>query len=254
MVGVRRFGSGPPLVALHGFTLTGEQFASAASILGRTIIAPDLPGHGRSVDASTGLADVIDLVASIVASVESPVPVIGYSQGARLALMTALDQPVGISALVLISANAGIEDSYERTARTQSDAEMASRLTTMTIDEFLDAWTSTGLTSTTHLSARERDADMAIRRQNSPHGLARASRGYGQGAQPSLWQRLGELPMPVLVMSGSQDEKYSTIAERMANAIPDAERVTIDHAGHNPLLDAPAEAYGAVSGFLDRRS
>jgi 2-succinyl-6-hydroxy-2,4-cyclohexadiene-1-carboxylate synthase len=252
VIGVRRFGSGPPLVALHGFSFTGEQFASAGSLLGRTIIAPDLPGHGRSVDAPTQLPAVIDLVASTIDSIGYPVPVLGYSQGARIALMTALDRPDGISALVLVSANAGLKDSGERTARARSDAELAARISTMTIDEFLDTWTATGITSTEQLSSEDRDADRTIRRQNSPDGLASAVMGYGQGAQPSLWHRLADLAIPVLIMSGDGDEKYTLLAEAMTALIPDVEQVTIDGAGHNPLLDMPDQAYGAISDFLDR--
>jgi 2-succinyl-6-hydroxy-2,4-cyclohexadiene-1-carboxylate synthase len=252
MTEVRRFGSGPPVIALHGFSLTGEQFATASSLLGRTIIAPDLPGHGRSVDASTLLPDVLHLVATIIDSVGFPVPVIGYSQGGRVALMTALDHPVGISALVLISANAGVEDSKERVARRQSDNEMARRISTNTIDDFIDAWTSTGITSTRHLPAEDRDADRVVRRQNVPTGLARAVTGYGQGTQPSVWHRLTTLAMPVLIMSGDNDTKYTLLADAMAARIPDVERVTVDDAGHNPLADTPGQAYGAISDFLDR--
>ena len=252
MIGVRRFGSGPPLVALHGFTLTGEQFASAGSFLRHTIIAPDLPGHGRNVDAPSHLTDVIEFVASTIEAVGRPVPVVGYSQGGRLALITALDRPEGISALVLISATAGIKDADERALRAHSDREMASQLATMTIDGFLDRWTSTGLTSTEHLEAEAYERDRSIRRQNSTHGLASALIGYGQGAQASLWHELEALPMPVLVMSGGRDEKYSFIADAMAREIPDAERVTLGGAGHNPLLDTPDQAYGAISDFLHR--
>lgn len=252
MVGVRRFGSGPPLIALHGFTFTGDQFASAGTMLGRTVIAPDLPGHGRSAEVSTRLTDVIDVVTSVVASVGAPVPVAGYSQGARLALMTALDQSADISALVLISANAGIEDSHERARRATSDTELASRISSMPIDDFLDAWTNGGITSTTHLPSEDRRADMAVRRQNSSRGLAKAVIGYGQGAQPSFWHRLTDLTMPVLVISGDRDEKYSAIAERMAGVIPQSEVLAVADAGHNPLADSPTRTYGAISDFLDR--
>ena len=253
MIGARRFGNGPPLVALHGFTLTGEQFASAGSFLGHTVIAPDLPGHGRNVDARTHLTDVIEFVASTVDFLGQPVPVIGYSQGGRLALATALDRPDRMSALVLISAGPGIEDAGEREVRARSDARLAARLATSSIDEFLDTWTSTGITSTEHLSLADRDADRVIRHQNSPHGLARAVVGYGQGTQPSMWHLLHNLTMPVLVISGGRDEKYSHIADAMANKIADVKRLTIDDAGHNPLLDAPEQAYAAISDFIDRR-
>ncbi|MCL1587111.1 MAG: alpha/beta fold hydrolase [Actinomycetia bacterium] len=254
MVAVRRFGNGPPLIGLHGFTFTGEQFASVADQLHRTVFAPDLPGHGRSVNVSTQLDDVIDAIESTIASFEEPVPLLGYSQGGRLALLTALCQPEGISALVLISANAGIEDTNERASRTESDARLAEKISNMTIDEFLDTWTATGITSTSQLSDKDRGADRAIRRENSPIGLANALIGYGQGAQPSLWTKLDRLAMPVLIMSGGRDEKYSTIADKMMSSIPDGERVTVVHAGHNPLLDEPAEAHQAISDFLDRHS
>jgi 2-succinyl-6-hydroxy-2,4-cyclohexadiene-1-carboxylate synthase len=253
VIGVRRFGSGPPLVALHGFTLTGEQFAPAAARLGRTIIALDLPGHGRSTDAPTTLSNVIDLVASTVESIGYPVPVVGYSQGARIALMTALDRPAGVSTLVLVSANAGLKDATVRDARARSDAEMAERLSKQPLDDFLDTWTSTGITATKHLSGEDRAVDMAIRRQNTSDGLAGALIGYGQGAQPSLWHRLAELSIPVLVMSGDGDEKYGRLADAIADTVSDAERVTIVGAGHNPLLDQPDQAYSAISEFLDRR-
>lgn len=252
MIGVRRFGSGPPLVALHGFTLTGEQFASASSLLGHTVIAPDLPGHGRNAAASTRLTDVIDLVASVVASVGAPVPVMGYSQGARIALLTALDRPTGMSGLVLVSANAGIDDTHERSARARSDTRLASHISSVKIDEFLDTWTTNGITSTTHLSVENRRADKEMRRQNSPRGLARAMIGYGQGTQPSVWHRLTDITMPVLLISGRRDEKYSAIAQQMGAIIPDAEILELDGAGHNPLSDTPDQAYGAISEFLDR--
>jgi 2-succinyl-6-hydroxy-2,4-cyclohexadiene-1-carboxylate synthase len=252
MLSVRRSGTGPPVVALHGFTLTGGQFAPAARRLGRTVIAPDLPGHGGSVDVSTAIGDTIESVASLITSIGGSVALIGYSQGARLALMTALDRPENISALVLVSANAGVEDPVQRRARAHADAEVAARLAAMTLDDFLDDWTSDGITSTRHLSESDAAADREMRLGNTAAGLADAITGYGQGAQPSLWHRLGDLTMPTLVMSGSRDRTYCEIARRLTDGIPRAESATIGHAGHNPLLDAPDDAYGVISGFLDR--
>ena len=124
----------------------------------------------------------------------------------------------------------------------------------MSIDDFLDTWTSTGITSTEHLSLADRGADRVIRRQNSPRGLASAVVGYGQGAQPSMWHLLHRLAIPVLVMSGGRDEKYSLIADAMAGEIADVERVTIDDAGHNPLLDVQEQTYATISDFIERRS
>jgi len=251
---VRQYGSGPPVVALHGFTLTGEQFAPAASMLGRTVVAPDLPGHGAYARASTDLDRVIDAIATTIGSIGMPVPLLGYSQGGRLALLAALDRPAGISALILVSASPGIENVEERSRRAIADEAMAAHIRQAGVRSFLDSWTSTGVTSTLHLDPSTRETDQAMRLRNTADGLARALTGFGQGAQPSVWRRLSELSLPVLLVTGSKDAKYTAIADDMATLIDGAEHVVIDDAGHNPLADAPEQTYGAVSGFLDRHS
>ena len=105
-----------------------------------------------------------------------------------------------------------------------------------------------------HLTDEYRTWDRAIRSENSATGIASALRGYGQGAQPSVWDAIEFLTMPVLLVSGQNDKKYTSIGEQMADLIPDAELVVIDDAGHNPLADQPGAAYGVVSAFLDRNS
>ena len=61
---------------------------------------------------------------------------------------------------------------------------------------------------------RARSAVHADRLRNTPAGLARALRGLGTGALPSLWERLGELTMPVTLIVGERDAKFRAIAER----------------------------------------
>ncbi len=48
---VERRGRGPALVLLHGFTGSGRSLAGVASAFEQEFetLAPDLPGHGRSV-------------------------------------------------------------------------------------------------------------------------------------------------------------------------------------------------------------
>lgn len=254
MLAVRRFGSGAPVVALHGFTLTGEQFATADSWIRRTVVAPDLPGHGESRHAPTPIDEVVDEVAEVVNSVGEAVPLVGYSQGGRIALMNAVRNPDDISALVLLSTTAGIEDDDQRGARAADDARLAATILSTELDDFLDSWTSKGITSTSYLTNAESLADRKLRSENSTSGLADALIGYGQGAQAPVWDSLNALTMPVLIMTGSRDRKYCDIAERMASRIPHAESLVVKGAGHNPLLEAPEVAYAAISDFLDRHS
>ena len=52
-------------------------------------------------------------------------------------------------------------------------------------------------------------------------GLASSLRLAGTGTQEPLWDRLGELTMPVLVVSGGLDERFTGAAHRLSDAIGD---------------------------------
>jgi 2-succinyl-6-hydroxy-2,4-cyclohexadiene-1-carboxylate synthase len=64
-------------------------------------------------------------------------------------------------------------------------------------------------------------------------------RVLGQGVQPSNWERLGGLRMPVLLIVGERDTKYVEIAQRMADAIPRARVEVVPGAGHACHLEQP---------------
>ena len=253
MLGLRAGGAGPPLIALHGFTHTGAQFDDLVPHLGRSVIALDLPGHGRSADRPTDMASVVDDVADTVRSlVDGPVPLLGYSQGARVCFGVAAEHPDLVATLVVVSGTPGIADERVRTERAYTDRVLAGRIREMGIDAFLDEWTGSGLTSTTHRSADRRAADRTRRLENTADGLARALIGYGQGASPSRWDALDGMPMPVLLLTGQRDSAYTEIARATANRLPASELTVIADAGHDPIGDRPDEVVRLVSGFLDR--
>jgi 2-succinyl-6-hydroxy-2,4-cyclohexadiene-1-carboxylate synthase len=82
-------------------------------------------------------------------------------------------------------------------------------------------------------------------------GLARALRGLGTGALASVWDRLGELTVPVALVVGERDEKFRGIATRMAAGLPRAQVVVVPGAGHAVHLEAPdavAEVIEAMAG------
>lgn len=169
-----------------------------------------------------------------------------------MALLVALADPASINSLVLVSATAGIQGTKERTLRRTRDAKTAADLRSSGIETFVDDWTSRPLTSTAGLGPEVRSTDRALRLSNTAEGLARALEGYGQGAQPDVWEELHRLSTPTLLITGERDATYSDIAHRMASEIPVAEVVVVPDASHNPLRDAPTPTYGAISRFLDR--
>jgi len=68
----------------------------------------------------------------------------------------------------------------------------------------------------------------------------------------NVMDRLGEIHVPTLVLVGANDmmtpPKYAGF---LAKGIKGAKLVTIEGAGHSPMLDKPAEVAAAIQPFLD---
>src|SRR5258708_6321751 len=58
--------------------------------------------------------------------------------------------------------------------------------------------------------------------RNRPDGVAAALRGIGTGEMQPLWERLGELTMPVTIVVGERDLKFHSPGRRMAELFPQA--------------------------------
>src|SRR5437588_865441 len=86
--------------------------------------------------------------------------------------------------------------------------------------------------------ARHPGARRRVGRRSTPSGLARALRGLGTGALPSLWDRLGKLTVPVTLVVGERDQKFRQIAQLMAPAIAKSEVMVVPGAGHAVHLEA----------------
>lgn len=248
---VRVFGAGKPVVALHGFTLTGAQFAPLA---GSTlhIEAPDLPGHGGTTLAPVDIPTTVAALGDCLKRSESPVALLGYSQGGRMALLTALEYPHLVDRLILMSASPGIRDQASRASRRRRDAALADRIESIGLAGFLDEWLDGPIAGTAHLDQATRMRDRAVREENTAEGLAVALRGLGQGAQPYVGDRIGGLPMPLLTVSGRSDGTYDRLASEMAAWAPDGRHVAIPDAGHNVVLERPDAVRDLVSDFLQR--
>jgi len=237
---------GETLVLLHGFAGTGRGWDPVIGELGReryTALAPDLRGHGSRAGARPVTFEAI--TADVLADAPERFALGGYSMGGRIALGIALAVPQRISRLVLVATTAGIEDAGERAARRAADARLADAIEGEGIDAFADRWLAQPLFAGDDEPAQQRArADIA---RNETGGLAAALRGVGTGAMTPLWSRLGELTMPVLVLAGERDVKFTAIGERLTAAIPGAELVIVPGAGHALPRAAPAPVARAIN-------
>jgi 2-succinyl-6-hydroxy-2,4-cyclohexadiene-1-carboxylate synthase len=231
---------GRALVLLHGFTQTGASWDGVRAALEpqryRPVLAPDLRGHGGAGHARPAGFDAV--LADIAALPAPRFTLAGYSLGGRLALLFALAHPDRVERLVLIGATAGLADPAERAARRAADEELAVALERDGIEAFAARWAAAPLWAGQPADVAARA--QAMRRAQDPAGLAASLRGTGTGAMTPVWDRLGELPMPVTYAAGERDARFAALAERMAAATPGAQAVVIPGAGHAAPLEAPA--------------
>lgn len=102
---LRTYGSGPRLfLLLHGLGWTGELWRPVLPHLDGAklcLLAPDLPGHGRS--AGAGGAYSLEAIADQLAGLlDEPAEVVGSSWGGALALALAVRHPGRVKRLLLL--------------------------------------------------------------------------------------------------------------------------------------------------------
>ena len=233
-------------VLLHGFTQTSRSWDRYIDLLQpeQSVIRVDAPGHANS---TTVLAN-LPTTAHMVAEQGGTADYIGYSMGARLALHIALLHPSIVRRLVLVSGSPGLRTPDERSARVQSDEVLAREIAEIGVERFVAKWLSSpmfkGLMST--------PAEVEDRLRNTSEGLASSLRLAGTGTQESLWERLHDLKMPVLLVVGNDDDKFRQIGNEMKNCIgANAELCVIDNAGHSVHLEQTNNFHSVVSEFLN---
>lgn len=236
----------PNLVLLHGFTNTGTSWDGVVAALPQSYrpVAPDIRGHGgasarRPVTLKAVIADIAGLA-------PAPFELVGYSMGGRLALHVALALEGRVRRLVLIGASPGIADPAARRQRRAADEALAGEVAAMTIEQFAQRWAQTPVLADQPEAVRR--AIGAQRLLSTPAGLAAALRGLGAGALPSLWERLGELAIPVELVVGERDEKFRATALAMAGALPAARLTVVPGAGHAAHLEAPEAVAAIIAG------
>lgn len=216
------------MVFVHGFTQTTDCWRPVIDALpaGTDALALDVP-EGLDFEAT----------ATSLGNRGGNATYVGYSMGGRLCLALALDRPDLVESLVLVSASPGIAGERERAARRAADEQLALDVERDGLDAFLDRWLAQPLFASLPREAARIDDR---RRHNSVERVTHQLRALGQGAQPSLWERLDEIRMPVLLVTGAYDRKYREVAAAMAARIGDNCRVaTVEGAGHALHLERP---------------
>jgi 2-succinyl-6-hydroxy-2,4-cyclohexadiene-1-carboxylate synthase len=237
------------VVLLHGFGGTRRAFDAVVEHLAPTRYLPlalDLPGHGseRAAESPITFAACVE---HVLTRSSDRFTLCGYSMGGRVALHVALSAPERVERLVLVACSPGIEDPAERHSRVEADERLATELEEEPYEQFIERWRTQPLFANDppEVGALAREDQ----RRNDPTALAAVLRGIGTGKMRPLWSRLAQLEMPVVVLVGDRDSKFTALGRRMVDLISDSELV-IAAGGHGLLHENPA-ALGRVIDQVD---
>ncbi len=248
----------PPLLFLHGFLGSGEDWRPIAEQLAADFycLLPDLPGHGRFAPpllpatplTFSGLAD--ELIRWLDQMQLAKVHLVGYSMGGRLGLFTAVHHPHRFASLVLEGASPGLNSEQARQERARLDDERAADLLASGIETFVTQWYEMALFRTLKKQPDLLTRTLEKRKQNNGRWMAKIISDLSPGRQLPLWDKLAHLHLPVLLLAGELDPTYSQLIQQMQPLMPQAAAKTVPHSGHNVHLENPQQFIELVAPFL----
>lgn len=249
-----------PVLFLHGIMGHRRDWDVLIDRLGggRRVVAVDQRGHGRS--EWTRSYRVSDMAGDAIAVIERlglrPVPVVGHSMGAMVALVVAARRPDLVERIVLIDV---VPESLA-TDFAQQMPEMFAALATARYDSVDDA------VAEWHAGNPLARADLL--RNYVEHALVRSQdgrfrwgfdaaglQGFVEGVTPDeLWRAIDGVACPSLVVRGELSP-VTTVAQAAAVARRLGTRVVeIAGGGHDLGVERPEPVADVVEEFLDDRS
>jgi L-proline amide hydrolase len=267
-----------PVVICHGGPgATHDYVAPIAPALagsGRACVLYDQLGNGRSdhlpdAPASFWTVELFERELSVLVErlgIAGRYHVLGQSWGGMLALLHALERPPGLVSVVAadspasISAfvagcNALLEDFPPDVVATIRAGERSGETSTpefqAAVTEFykrhvcrLDPWPEEVVRS---FAAMESDPTVYAT-MNGPTEFT----VVGTIAGFDITDRLAEIDVPVLLVSGEHDEVRPDVVASMHERLRDSEWVLFEHSSHMPHLEEPDRFLSVVSAFLER--
>ncbi|MHB9034241.1 MAG: alpha/beta fold hydrolase [Anaerolineae bacterium] len=264
----KRYGSGLPVyLLLHGFGASTYSWREVTASLAQqgSVLVPDRPGYGltqRIVPQGQGAENPYSVAGQsalltrfLDALGVDQVILVGHSAGGTVAVQFALDYPGRVQALVLV--DAAVYHLERRLGFLQAviRSRWAYRLGLLTTRSLAKRAETLGRLAWYDFSQAPPDYIeqyvKPLRSNDWDVGLWEATRAM----QPlNQVNRLSELQMPVLVVSGAEDRVVPLAdAERLARVVANAELAVIPRCGHLPHEECPHEFLAVVTGFIENK-
>ncbi|MEY9925456.1 pimeloyl-ACP methyl ester carboxylesterase [Catenulispora sp. GP43] len=246
-------GTGPLLVLLHGGFLDHRMWTPQLKTLStdHRVVAPDARGHGDSSVATAPFRHTDDVAALIRHLDAGPAVLVGVSMGAATATDTALEHPDLVRALVVSGAGTS-EPEFVDDWTGQTLAQVWPPLFAGDVPGALKIWNK--FTAGPHRELSDLDPaipaliDEMTTKTWAKHTDAKDWSSHAE----DTWARAARLTVPVMaVIGGADSDDHRHNAERLADSVADARKITIADTAHYPNLEDPEAFDAAVIGFVD---
>ena len=240
----------PVLVFLHGLLGSGADWQSVVSKLEHDWMTIDLPFHGESHAVECdGFDSCVALVVETLAATlqeNTPIILVGYSLGARVAMMAAATgalKELNIQGLILEGGNFGLSSAAERESRWANDQRWADRFANESIEQVLADWYLQPVFSS--LNHEQRQTLIATRSDNLGGQIAKMLRATSLAKQPYLLFDLKSLILPMHYVCGEHDTKFRALAQQSGLVFSQ-----VASAGHNVHKEQPKAFAQIIEDFI----
>lgn len=260
-IAVRAYGSGPPLVLVHGLMTAGYSFRYVLELLGAhyRLLIPDLPGAGHSDHPDVYLGPDV-LARSIIATIDAlgvrGARVIGNSMGGYLCMRAALIDPGAIGRLVNLH-SPGVPTARMHALYWALRVLPAGWLVDRLVRRNPEKWV--------HENVHYFDESLKSREEHREYARPLATREgrrtFYRHLKDSLsvremkqfvkHLRARPFPVPLLLVYAKQDPMVPPIVgDKLHALVPQAEMIRLDDASHFAHVDAAPRFCAAIEPFL----
>jgi len=240
---IHREGDGAPLVFLHGFGSTKEDYADVvrhAAFASRPFLAYDAPGCGETQCSDLSRVSIPFLMATALSALErvrfERFHLVGHSMGGLTALMLAHSHPERVLSFVNIEGNIAPEDCFlsrQIFDYPQSNAQLF-------FDDFIERTTHAPAYASALYSASLRHKVRAAAVRPIFQSMVSLS-DHGD-----LMDKFLSLPCPRMFMYGEQNAHLSYLSDIQNKGV---RLSAIPHCGHFPMYSNPVAMWQAIAEF-----
>ena len=229
----------PPLIIIHGAGSNHlEWSADIRRLAGLRVIAPDLPGHGRSpLPGRDSIVAYAESIRQLMDALNIPKALIaGHSMGGAIAQTMGVHMRQYVAGLILIGTGGRLKVNPKILETVRDDP--------VAVAELIDGW-----------QWKQEPDERMIRLSRQQFLSTDPQVIYGDYFACSQFNILDQLPnisAPTLVIGGDSDQMTPfRLSEELASQLPNAKLIKISDAGHKILLEYPRLAADHISRWIE---